>query len=134
MINIRDLLGIPFTNRGRTLDGLDCYGLVMEVYKKFDITLPEYNADFDDTENITKIIRKQMREDKLWKRLDKPKTPCVVAIRYGVPRPMVNHCGVYIGDGLFMHTRSKTGAVIEHIDSPMWRNLIVGFYEYRGNK
>ena len=63
MINLRDLLGIPFTNRGRTLDGLDCYGLVMEVYKKFGITLPEYNADFDDTENITKIIRKQMREE-----------------------------------------------------------------------
>ena len=79
MINLRDLLGIPFTNRGRTLDGLDCYGLVMEVYKKFDITLPEYNADFDDTETITKIIRKQMREDKWWKRLDEPKTPCIVA-------------------------------------------------------
>jgi cell wall-associated NlpC family hydrolase len=53
MINLRDLLGIPFTNRGRTLDGLDCYGLVMEVYKKFDITLPEYNADFDDTEKTS---------------------------------------------------------------------------------
>ena len=36
--NYADLIGIPFVNRGRNKEtGLDCYGLVQEFYKKFDV-------------------------------------------------------------------------------------------------
>ena len=46
MIDYSDLIGVPFKNQGRDKNiGLDCYGLVMEVYKKLGIQLPEYYAE-----------------------------------------------------------------------------------------
>lgn len=46
MIDYDDLIGIPFINGGRDRNkGFDCYGLVMEVYRRCGIALPEYTAD-----------------------------------------------------------------------------------------
>lgn len=41
MIDVSDLIGIPFLEYGRTLKGLDCYGLAIEVYKRYGKTLED---------------------------------------------------------------------------------------------
>ncbi|MFA5379028.1 MAG: hypothetical protein WC455_24955 [Dehalococcoidia bacterium] len=43
-----DLLSVPYLKNGRTLAGLDCYGLVIECFKREgkvlkDLALPEYS-------------------------------------------------------------------------------------------
>lgn len=33
-IDVSDLIGVPYREHGRTLNGLDCYGLAIEVLKR----------------------------------------------------------------------------------------------------
>lgn len=135
MIDYDDLIGIPFINGGRDRNkGFDCYGLVMEVYRRCGIALPEYTADWDDEEKINSIVQREAGTT-AWHRVKAPlPVPCLVALRMGTPPGIVNHTGVYIGHGKFIHTRAKIGVCVSRIDSPAWRGVIEGFYEYVGDK
>ena len=129
--NYADLIGIPFANRGRNKEtGLDCYGLVQEFYRKFGIEVPEYYADFDDGEKIQTLISSNT-QGYPWKRISEPSVPCLIAMRFG--SKFVNHTGVYIGAGKFLHTRSRIGVCVDRISNPIWRKVIVGFYKYVGD-
>ena len=135
MIDYDDLIGIPFINGGRDRNkGFDCYGLVMEVYRRCGIALPEYTADWDDEEKINSIVQREAGTT-AWHRVKAPlPVPCLVALRMGTPPGIVNHTGVYIGHGKFIHTRAKIGVCVSRIYSPAWRGVIDGFYEYVGDK
>lgn len=135
MIDYDDLIGIPFINGGSDRNkGFDCYGLVMEVYRRCGIALPEYTADWDDEEKINSIVQREAGTT-AWHRVKAPlPVPCLVALRMGTPPGIVNHTGVYIGHGKFIHTRAKIGVCVSRIDSPAWRGVIDGFYEYVGDK
>lgn len=138
MVKYDYLIGVPFKNHGRNVaTGLDCYGLVKEVYKKAGINLPEFDADFDDVDKISQIIKGQQGIKSTWKRIKTENgepipVPCVMAIRFGVPKPYINHTGVYIGDGLFIHTREKIGVCVDRIVNPAWKKCIEGYYKYEG--
>ena len=57
MADYSDLIGVSFKNHGRDVKtGLDCYGLVMEVFKRNGVILPEFDAEFDDIKKISSII------------------------------------------------------------------------------
>ena len=126
-----DLIGIPFANRGRDKKtGLDCYGLVQEFYRKFGVEVPEYYADFNDAERIQTLIADNTKGYP-WKRISEPIVPCLIAMRFG--NKYVNHTGVYVGAGKFLHTRDKIGVCVDRISNPIWRKVIVGFYKYVGD-
>ena len=130
-----DLIGVPFKNRGRDYhEGLDCYGLVKEVYKRYGIDIPEYDVEYqyDDMCRVNELITENA-ETKLWKEIQEPKVPCVIAMRFGSPDGVVNHTAVYIGAGRFIHCRERVGVCIDRLSSPAWRKCIVGFYEYVGD-
>ena len=134
MIEYESLIGIPCKDEGRTLEGLDCYGLVMEVYRRFGIKLPEYWASFDDDEKVSEIIHEEIKKP-IWRKVEgEPPVPSVLAIRLGVPKGVINHTGVYIGDGKFIHCRAKTGVVVSRVDSPAWHKTIEGYYVYAGEE
>lgn len=136
MVEYRDLIGVPFRNRGRDIKtGLDCYGLVMEIYRRYGIELPEYTADFDDLEKVNALITDGVAMKSNWRRVEgEIPVPCMVAIRFGVPKGMVNHTGCYIGNGRFIHIRQNIGVCVDCINSPAWKKVIEGCYEYIGGK
>lgn len=136
-INYTDLIGVPFKNRGRNVkEGLDCYGLVMEVFKRYGYNIPEYTADFDDIDKVNELIQNKTSIKSNWKRveLNDISAPCLLAIRFGVPKGVVNHTGVYIGDGKFIHIRENTGVCVDSVYSPAWCRTIEGCYKYVGCK
>lgn len=135
MINYTDLIGVPFVNRGRDKKiGFDCYGLVKEVYKRYGHNIPEYDTqyNYDDMCRINELISGNIINYP-WKKISEPKEPCLIAIRFGSPVGVVNHTAVYIGKGMFIHTREKIGVNVDRISSPAWSRVIVGFYEYIGD-
>ncbi len=50
MINVSDLIGVPYKDNGRTLEGLDCYGLAIEVERRFGKELRDAVYDNYDIE------------------------------------------------------------------------------------
>lgn len=134
MSKYTDLIGVPFAAHGRDkMSGFDCYGLVKEVYRRNGVDVPEYDAEFTDMEKINGLITGNT-QGYPWREVKEPTEPCLMAIRFGSPQGVVNHTGVYIGDGRFIHCREKIGVCIDRITNPAWSRVIVGYYEYVGDK
>jgi len=134
-IEYADLIGVPFLNQGRDIkNGLDCYGLVKEVFARCDKEIGEYWCDAYNKEYINKVLRQAVSTTS-WKEIDYQNgepipVPALVALRFNSPPGIVNHTAVYIGNGLMIHTRERIGVCVDRIDSPMWRKQIVGIYEF----
>ena len=126
-----DLVGVPFVNGGRDYKtGLDCWGMVLECYKRTGITLPDYKIDAYCTLAITDNMVQVLGE---WKKLDSPKDFCVVSFSIDPHYPLfTQHFGVYLGYNKFIHTRGKVGGTIEALSSPFWKNKHTGFWEWQG--
>lgn len=123
MANFDDLLGRPFADGGRGPDTYDCWGLVREVYRRYGASLPDYPVSAMDA---VRIARQMEQEAGGWAEVKRPlPVPCLVVIRLACGS-WVNHAGVYIGDGRFIHAYKTTGVIIDRIKR--WRSMIVGFY------
>ena len=135
MANFTDLIGVPFKNRGRSMEeGFDCYGLVKEVFRRYGYEIPEYDMqyNYDDMCRVDELISGNVKNYP-WKEIKEPEAPCLIAMRFGSPEGVVNHTAVYIGQGRFIHTRERIGVCIDRISSPAWHRVIVGFYKYVGD-
>ncbi len=119
------LLPVPFKDYGRNLSGLDCWGLAIEVFKKYGIELPDFRVGSGDEFNINALAVMKMRT---WPKVENPQNsdiPLIAAIRNN-PK-MVTHVGVYIGDGKVIHIMKKTGVIIQRIE-PFLKPRIAGFF------
>ena len=125
--NFTDIIGVPFVDGGRNIKtGFDCWGLSLEVFKRYGFNLPDYKIGCFEFELIDERIEAQKD---CWICCDSsaPPVPSLVVMRWGAGL-MCNHTGVYIGAGRFIHTRQKIGVNIDLIDSPAWRKIIEGYY------
>jgi len=128
MFDYSDLIGVPFVDGGRdVLTGLDCWGLTVVVFKRFGISIPDYSVSCEDFASIDDIFSIEKYRARRWLSLTEPKEPCIVALRFNSPI-FVNHTGVYIGAGKFIHTAKKTGVRVERINHPYWQHRIEGYY------
>ena len=105
MIEIDDLLDIPYCNNGRDISsGLDCYGLAIEVSRRFGHNLYDVedamrsDRDFADCENqcVKKINVKKV---------DEPKNEGDIILIKDM-NGINSHIGVYLGNGKFIHCNS----------------------------
>ena len=125
MDNLRELIGIKFVNGGRNIrTGLDCWGLVMEIFRRKGITVPDFIIDAFDYKTINNLAEKKQ---KVWMRVDNPVStdaPLVVIMR--IHPILITHAGVFIGGGKVIHTTAGTGVIISRIAA--LKNRIVGYY------
>lgn len=120
-------LGVPFKNGGRTLDGLDCYGLVVCIFADRKITLVDAEKPYDTKwsfkgENY--LIENAWRD---WVEVVNPRILDLIC--FDNSNGVGYHIGVCFGDGSFIHT-TKAGTVISRVATCGMK--IRGFYRHRG--
>ncbi|GEM_PF-232713 len=130
-ISFGDLIGKPFQENGRGPASYDCYGLVIEVMRRFGIDLPDYNllCSGHDPKDIEAAVEAASAE---WEKIDGPEIGSLVTIAYPFPGS-VSHVGVVIDMDRFIHARQATGGVsIDRLSSAAWNKRIRGYYRYIG--
>lgn len=125
MIEYEDLIGTSF-------EDLNCWELVQELYARAGVSLEGYNISVDACEEISKVYARELEQgpDSKWMRLVAPEELCLIPMR--VNPKFVSHCGVYVGNGRFIHSLANTGVLTSRVSDPAWRSKITGFYRYVG--
>ena len=99
---VQKYLGVPYLNMGRDLKGLDCYGIIMCIYKDLGFDLIDLNVDYDSRWSLKGADYFADNYSKQWQAVDKPKFLDVILFKSG--KGIYNHAGVYLGKGDFIHT------------------------------
>ena len=98
IIDIDDLVGVKYKEDGRDKNGYDCYGLAMEVSKRFGNELPELS-------DLT--MPKEKSRDEVLSKIDEEEKKeaneegDLILINDG--NGIFSHIGVYLGDDRFIH-------------------------------
>jgi len=125
MESLRDLIGKPYAIHGRGPDAYDCYGLAIEVCRRFGKKLDDSFYDEVSAETEKRLIDDTKASLKAV-RLAGPEAGAVVEFLIaGKPR----HIGVCLGDGTFIHATEKLGVRTSELAA--WSKRIEGFYTWQ---
>lgn len=121
MLQTSDLVGKPFKSGAKGLEAYYCWSLVIEVFRRFGIDLPDYQVGCATVDSAMPIVKQQ------WVQCagEIPVPALIVFTTNGV----CDHVGVYIGFGKFIHAHETAGVVIARTDHIFWRNRIEGYYK-----
>lgn len=123
-----DLLNVPWKLHGDDKDGMDCWNLAREVYRRLGKELPRfsYPDPGDDTDTVHDLI---MSETMFAERLDQAIPFCFA--EFSVFSPRVNHIGVVLEDrDHFIHVLRGGCVSIERLSSFFWKQRLKGFYKW----
>ncbi|MDP4182763.1 MAG: SH3 domain-containing protein [Bacillota bacterium] len=92
----KKFLGVRYVYGGSSPNGFDCSGFVLYVFNHFGIDLERVAAD--QARQGSKVSRENLRPGD------------VIFFDTNGGRNYVNHAGIYIGDGMFIHASSGSNA------------------------
>ena len=126
-MNYKDIVGTKYKLHGRTLEeGLDCWGVVLMLYKDDGINLPD--PVYGTTGDFPQVADKLGSLNSIFKKIEYPTEKCIIMIKV---HGLNSHCGVYIGDGYFIHSTFSQGVVIEPVYR--YKKRIEGYYKVSDN-
>lgn len=109
-------LGCPYRYGGNDRDGIDCSGLVQRIYHTvYNYSLPRTTTDQFAAGTF-------VRETWI-------KTGDLLFFK-NVRGPGVDHVGIYLGDGAFVHASTANGVIISRFDEPYYQRRFAGARRY----
>ena len=109
---MKEYLGIPYRSGGTSLKGMDCSGFARTIYANlFGIELPHNSAAQFSFPKLQEIDEDELQTGDL-----------VFFSR----KKHINHVGVYLGDGNFIHATNGNGIMISSLDDQHWKTRMVG--------
>lgn len=130
-MNYLRYLSVPYEYYGRTLEGLDCYGIVLLMYKEqFNIELKEFPSVYPhkawgpEDSKFVKFLEEHVGFEKV---------PCPLVgdlLVLADARGIINHCGIVLNDFEFIHATEGDGVVISNYLYSGYSKRTRGFYRY----
>lgn len=117
-------IGIPFLDHGRSRAGLDCWGLVVLVYKEqLGILLPDLGSFYSNAD-IRREVQGAVQDtvEKSWNR-DVTGYPrrlydVIVFKRGGIE----THVGLWVKEDTMLHVERNICVALERYDTARWKN------------
>jgi cell wall-associated NlpC family hydrolase len=124
-------VGAPYVAGGRTLDGVDCWGLLNLVWaEQMGVQLPAYEGALYHDQSSTEAVA---QDAVAFASHYAPVTPGREQLGDGIlirMRGAPLHVGMVLAPGVMLHVEEGANAVIERYDGFRWAKRIVGFYRY----
>ena len=122
---VKGYIGTPYRWGGASKKGMDCSGFVRRVYSEtFSLDLPHSSYQQYSLPIMKKIPKEDLRTGDL--------------IFFSQKGKRVNHVGIYLDDGNFIHAARKKGVTISSLDNQYWKVKMVcakrpaGLWAYKG--
>ncbi len=107
-------IGTPYKYGGNDRDGIDCSGLVLQIYLKvYDIKLPR-------TSLMQSEFCKEIKPGKI-------KVGDLVFFATGHDINRISHVGLMLDEENFIHSSSKKGVVISSLNTPYYQRTFKMF-------
>ncbi len=116
MIESARWMGTPYRYGGNTQSGVDCSGLTVQIYKTvYGKSLHRSSADQYE-QDCRKVRKGKLKGGDL-----------VFFVTSGkVKRKNINHVGIYLKDGKFIHASSSRGVVVDNLNSRYYVERWIG--------
>lgn len=122
-MTLEDFVGIPYRNRGSSISGCDCWGLVWLFYSEvLRLKIPRYEG-YEDAEHPSMSDYIETRWNQ-WAEIEPANMELFDVLALRVRRLPV-HCGIYVGRGMMLHVMEGRMSCLERIDRGYWKNAIV---------
>lgn len=106
-------IGTPYKYGGEDKRGIDCSGLVLNVYKSaLDIKLPRNSGE--QAKYCSPLQKNQLMPGDL------------IFFATGSSKKKVSHVGIYVGDGRMVHSSASSGVVVSDIESDYFVRTYAG--------
>jgi len=113
------LLGIPYRPGGAGLKGIDCSGLTKQIYSNlFGIKIPHNSKDQNRLPFLENVTSDDLQPGDL--------------IFWGPGKKRINHVGIYLADGKFLHASRSSGVTISNLYDSYWQNRFIGSKRVKG--
>lgn len=111
---VKKYLGIPYRSGGTTKKGMDCSGFTRIVYDQLlGLELPKNSTSQFRFAEMEKVNSGDLQTGDL--------------IFFGnSKKKRVNHVGVYLSDGQFIHASSSQGITVSSLENRYWKKRFVG--------
>ncbi|MDR0825207.1 MAG: C40 family peptidase [Prevotella sp.] len=97
-------LGVPYRSGGLSRKGLDCSGFTFLMYQKvYGKTIPRSTAD------LSKMKMSNISKQNL-------KTGDLVFFATSEDKNRINHVGIYLKEGHFIHASTSKGVIVSKLD------------------
>jgi NlpC/P60 family len=115
---VKEYLGAPYRRGGTSRKGFDCSGFARTVYDQIlGIGLPHSSGDQFHSSELQKINTRELQTGDL-----------VFFANQGKKKKKrrINHVGVYLSDGQFIHASSSEGIIVSSLGEKYWKQRFVG--------
>jgi cell wall-associated NlpC family hydrolase len=123
-------VGVPYLDRGRTMDGCDCWGLVRMVMAQLaSVQLPSYDEAYvtaADRRAIDGLIAGELEP---WSMITSGQEQTLDAVLMREGR-FARHIGLVVAPGRLLHVEEGRTSVIEPYRHGRLAARLLGFYRY----
>lgn len=96
----------PYNYAGNSKNGIDCSGLVKQLYEKV-YNLKLQGGSKTIYEQVIPIIKEELKEGDL--------------VFFKIRKNQISHVGLYLKDGNFIHASVKSGVIISNLNEDYYK-------------
>ena len=111
---LEKFLGTPYRLGGTGSAGMDCSGFTKTFFSEaFGIELPHNSRAISHLD----FLQELPRDWDLYRPSD--------LLFFGNSKGRINHVGIYLGEGKFIHASRSSGVVVSNLESSYWKRRLV---------